>query len=563
MEDEIERFVARARRRRHLADGLLGRLRRSGRRRRRPPAPAPRAGASRQRRQRRPSPPRPSPAPPRAPPPARRSRRSRRRPPRPAPACARARRSSARQLRIALAREDQRQRDRAVEQVGAAVLAGALGRARDVEHVVEQLEGEPDPAAEVARAAVRVAAALERAQPARGLEQPRGLEVAARAGSARAGRSTSQASARCSSSPAASAERRVGEHAHLVGAAVARPARRTRARTAGRRWRSRSRGRRWPRPSAARAAARRRRARRRGRASPSGSSSTATAARSTPVVAGAGSPAGEEHEQRPQPLAAGGDRRAGVLGEHRAVRRPRAPRAAPRAASISAGTCAPPASTTAATASAAAISATVPDVQGDDPARGEDPADVAQPGGGHAPRPAPPGPGKRLHRARQVACRPPGRRRARPSSGTTRSNQSEKNVDSGGFVRRRDLEHDDAAARAHDARHLGQPAVEVGEVARAEADRRGVEARRPRRAASSALPHSQRSAGRLARGRASSIPSEKSEPDHLAARRRRGAPARSPGRRCRWRRRARGRPGPTRARGRPRARASGGAARPS
>ena len=56
------------------------------------------------------------------------------------------------QPRIALAGEDERQRDRAVEQVGAAVLAGALGRARDVEHVVEQLEGEADPAPEARRA---------------------------------------------------------------------------------------------------------------------------------------------------------------------------------------------------------------------------------------------------------------------------------------------------------------------------------------------------------------------------------------------------------------------------
>ena len=48
----------------------------------------------------------------------------------------------------------------------------------DVEHVVEQLEREPDAAAEVAER-VGLAAALERAQPARRLEQPRGLEVAA------------------------------------------------------------------------------------------------------------------------------------------------------------------------------------------------------------------------------------------------------------------------------------------------------------------------------------------------------------------------------------------------
>ena len=47
---------------------------------------------------------------------------------------------------------DQRQGDRAVEQVGAARLAGPLRRAGDVEDVVEQLEGEADLGAEVAQA---------------------------------------------------------------------------------------------------------------------------------------------------------------------------------------------------------------------------------------------------------------------------------------------------------------------------------------------------------------------------------------------------------------------------
>ena len=52
------------------------------------------------------------------------------------------------QLRLALAGEDQRQRDGAVEQVGAPRLARALDRPGDVEHVVEQLEGEADAAGE-------------------------------------------------------------------------------------------------------------------------------------------------------------------------------------------------------------------------------------------------------------------------------------------------------------------------------------------------------------------------------------------------------------------------------
>ncbi len=69
--------------------------------------------------------------------------------------------------------EDQRQGDRAVEQVGAAGLAGALGRAGDVEHVVEELKGEADLGAESAQ---RLAVA---SHPAGALEQLRGLEAAA------------------------------------------------------------------------------------------------------------------------------------------------------------------------------------------------------------------------------------------------------------------------------------------------------------------------------------------------------------------------------------------------
>jgi hypothetical protein len=58
------------------------------------------------------------------------------------------------------------------------VLAGPLGRPRDVEHVVEQLERQADPPPEVAER-VSLAATLQRPQAARRLEQPGGLEVAA------------------------------------------------------------------------------------------------------------------------------------------------------------------------------------------------------------------------------------------------------------------------------------------------------------------------------------------------------------------------------------------------
>ena len=71
---------------------------------------------------------------------------------------------------------------------------------------------------------------------------------------------------------------------------------------------------------------------------------------------GRAGPGGHEHEQRPQPLAAGGDRRAGVLAEHRRRARPRARASRASSALHQLGTCAPPASTTAATASALAIS---------------------------------------------------------------------------------------------------------------------------------------------------------------------------------------------------------------
>ena len=55
------------------------------------------------------------------------------------------------QRRAALARLDQWQCDGAVEQIGATGLTGALGRAGDIEDVIEQLEGDPDVLAEAAQ----------------------------------------------------------------------------------------------------------------------------------------------------------------------------------------------------------------------------------------------------------------------------------------------------------------------------------------------------------------------------------------------------------------------------
>ena len=252
-------------------------------------------------------------------------------------ACARARRSSARQRRVALAREDQRQRDRAVEQVGAAVLAGALRRARDVEHVVEQLEGQPDPARRTRRARSSGAAALQRAQPARGLEQPRGLEVAAlqvalarrrrrsrrrRAAAARPGpapRSASESTRTCVGAP--------------VGGQLRERAREQQVAGGGRQLAAR--GGDHGRPAAAQRGARR--ARRRGRASPS------ARARPRPPRAArrSASPPPARGERTPAAAAAACRPRRSSRRRARPAPAPCAAatlaRAAPRAASSSAG----------------------------------------------------------------------------------------------------------------------------------------------------------------------------------------------------------------------------------
>ena len=195
----------------------------------------------------------------------------------------------------------------------------------------------------------------------------------------------------------------------------------------------------------------------------------------------------------------------------------------------------------------------VPGVDGDDSPGRQHPAHVVQAGRGHAGRPAPPDPGSAA-RCSGGRCRRPDRPRTRPSVGTTRSNQSRKNHDSGGFcgvvissttTRPPGLRH---------ACHLGQAAVEIGEVARPEADRdrveRGVRVGRAR----ARCPPRSVSAGRLlARDLEHRL--GEVEPRDLRAPR---APARPRGRPCPWPRRAhasRGPPAPDR---RP-ARASGGA----
>ena len=376
-----------------------------------------------------------------------------------------------------------------------------------------------------------------------GLEQPRGLEVAALAGSARATTPTFQASARC-------------------------------MQLALRRARTR-------RPRA-------RAPRRRGRCA--ASSANARENSRSPVAVAMLAPGGGD-DRRPAAAQRGGvehvvvDERGRVdeldrdRGAQHAVAvaspgprpgtpaaaaaacrrrrssRPRArpaPRRARRASSasrassrsISSGTCAPPASMTAATASARRHQATVPECSAMIP------------------------PAVRIQRTSRSPARPstpPERLRAREALDRVRQvgvglvvasaraaarcdrTKSRRTSTSGGFGRRGDLEHDHAAARAHHARHLAQARARGRRsCARRSRPSRRRSCRRDR-AASSALPHSQRTLAAPCGARARACPRRSpSRPPRRRARR--AAPARSPGRRCRSRRRAPGRPGRRRAR---------------
>src|SRR5204862_3593926 len=102
---------------------------------------------------------------------------------------------------VTLTGEDQGERHGAVEQIGATSLPGSLGRPRDVQDVVEELECQADLAAERLEGADGVGArrgtigtregaerhpagsavdvASDPADHARALEEPRGLELAA------------------------------------------------------------------------------------------------------------------------------------------------------------------------------------------------------------------------------------------------------------------------------------------------------------------------------------------------------------------------------------------------
>ena len=188
-----------------------------------------------------------------------------------------------------------------------------------------------------------------------------------------------------------------------------------------------------------------------------------------------------------------------------------------------------------------------PVMQRDDPSRGQDPADVGEAGAGEraAERLRA---GEALHRLRQVrvglgVCGEASERRhdaIEPDREERRQRRPR---------RRRDLEHDDAPARAA-RRAPSRPARARGRRScgrRSRPSRRRT--RRRRRAARARCPTP---SGCPARRRPSCAPARASPPRSPSRPPRRPAAragrARAPGRRCRSRRRARASPGPTCAR---------------
>ena len=302
------------------------------------------------------------------------------------------------------------------------MLAGALGRPGDVEHVVEQLERQPDAAAEVAER-VGLAAALERAEPARRLEQPRGLQVAAVQVAVARHVDVPRVLALQQLAPR-QAGRRVGEHADLVRAAVDRQlGERAREQqvAGGRRDRAAGGGHDRRSPAAQRRGVEHVVVDERGGVDQLHRDRGAQHA----VVVRLGLLTGrEEDEERAEPLPARADRRARVLGQELAVGgrerlqallQARHQRRDVRAAGLDEGE-----------HLLGAAHGTVPTWSGDDAARGEDPADVGQPGAGHARRERL-GAGEALHRARQVRVGvgvAGDRGRAPARSGRTRSRRT-------------------------------------------------------------------------------------------------------------------------------------------
>ena len=248
-----------------------------------------------------------------------------------------------------------------------------------------------------------------------------------------------------------------------------------------------------------------------------------------------GSPCGgEEAEQRPQPLAAGGERLSGDLLREA---RPCGDRA--RETRLDLGHVGRDARASRAPARAAAHSPRCPCA-----ARRSSPASRRT---RTSPKPQSPsssrerlGVREALHRRGQVGVGGAAREHLAEQPGRSRSNQSEKNGRSSA-ARLRDLEDREPPAGAQHAAQLAQRELQVGDVAHAEADRRRVERpvgeRQREHVALHPLEHV-RARRVFLRARAEHC-SREVEPRHLC--RRPPSGRRSRDRRCRRRRRARGR----------------------
>ena len=367
--------------------------------------------------------------------------------------------------------EEERQRRRPVAQVGARHLPGLDRLAGAVEDVVGDLERDPErepERAECARRASRARTRPRRASPS-SARSARGTPSIGRVGVVRW--------RRCIASPRASARQapRRGSSTPLEVARRQR-ARRRRARRGSRRPLARRRRRARARPTRARAGAPRRRSGRRGRASP-----CARARRRRRRDAAAPLRAApERNEQRPQPLAARGER----ARAHAPRRAPGSARPPPRAAARARpGSAAPRLrgpSRARSLPRTAVCSATLPP-----PSRPV--ADLGEAGRARGARTGPRARGSGA-RSQGGTCTPSRPGSTLPASGTSTSNQSRKN---GRRSPRGRVISSTASlpARPEDARSSRSPPSRSVEVADAEPDGRRVELAVPERQRERVAPH--------------------------------------------------------------------------
>ena len=292
------------------------------------------------------------------------------------------------------------------------------------------------------------------------------------------------------------------------------------------------------------------------------SSSTATPAH-TDRLRAAASPGADVDEHRPQPLAAGRQRARRRARPGRRRGRPPRRAGAPRSRPSRSRSASPPTSRIGAEAGrACSPGARRTVVDRDDPAGGQDPADVAQAGVVQRRRPARAGRGSAAPTTAGT-CTRRSRRRSGPSVGHDRVEPGPEEPRQRRLLRRRDLEHDDAAARAG-RRAPSRAGPQPGPRSCVRRSRRSRRRRSRRRSdRSSALPHSQvdpLAASSRARARACPRRSPTRRRAAGGPTRRASSIARSPVPVATSSARS---PGPTAARGRPPARASGGASRPS